>query len=215
MKRILNETASKNALEATLAQQLSELEDDLSFLRKCNIGGERMRSEDIDRVKSIGERTWINAKGESQPFLSENEILNLTIVAGTLTQAEREIINYHITSTIKLLGQLEWPDHLKNVTEYAGGHHERMDGKGYPKGLTREQMSIPARVMGIADIFEALTAADRPYKKGMPLSQSLSIMNRMKDEGHIDPDLFNIFIKHRLHLDYAKRFLNPEQIDIE
>jgi HD-GYP domain-containing protein (c-di-GMP phosphodiesterase class II) len=215
MQCTLNKPASKTDFEAILTQQLSELDDDLSFLRKCNIGGERMRSEDVDRVKTIGERTWKNTKGDIQPFLSENEILNLTIIAGTLTQAERQIINDHISSTIKLLGQLEWPDHLKNVTEYAGGHHERMDGKGYPKGLTRDQMSIPARIMGIADIFEALTAADRPYKKGMPLSQSLSIMRRMKDEGHIDPDLFDIFIKHHIYLDYAKRYLKPEQIDIE
>ena len=215
MRSTLGQPMSKTQFEAILTQQLSELDDDLSFLQKCNIGSERMRPEDIDRVKSIGNRTWLNAKGEKQSFLSEDEILNLTIIAGTLTPAERAIINNHITSTIKLLGQIEWPDHLKNVTEYAGGHHERMDGKGYPKGLTKDQMSIQARIMGIADIFEALTAADRPYKKGMPLSQSLSIMTRMRNEGHIDPDLFDIFIKHRIYQDYAQRYLKPEQIDIE
>ena len=139
---------------------------------------------------------------------------NLTIVAGTLTKEEREIINYHITATIKLLEQINWPDHLKHVPEYAGGHHERMDGTGYPRGLTREQMSPQARMMGIADIFEALTASDRPYKKGMPLSQSINIMNRMKDEAHIDADLYDIFIKHGIHLEYAKRYLKPEQIDL-
>jgi HD-GYP domain-containing protein (c-di-GMP phosphodiesterase class II) len=89
-----------------------------------------------------------------------------------------------------------------------------MDGKGYPKGLKREEMSIQARCMGIADIFEALTASDRPYKKGMPLSQSLNIMSRMKDEGHIDPDLFDVFMKNHVYFHYAKKFLTPEQIDI-
>lgn len=112
-----------------------------------------------------------------------------------------------------MLEQLPWPRHLRNVPEYAGGHHERMDGKGYPKGLTREQMSVQARVMGIADIFEALTASDRPYKPPMKLSQALSIMANMKKGGHIDPDLFEIFVREQVYLEYAERFLAPEQID--
>ena len=110
------------------------------------------------------------------PFLTEDETCNLTIRAGTLTAEERQTINYHIVATIKMLEALPWPKHLANVPEYAGGHHERMDGKGYPKGLLREQMSVQARCMGIADIFEALTAKDRPYKKGKTLSESLDIL---------------------------------------
>lgn len=188
--------------------------DDLHFLETANVGGERMKEEDIKRIQSIAKKTWIDAEGKTQPLLTEEEVYNLSIVAGTLTKEERDIINYHIEATIKLLNQIPWPEHLKNVVEYAGGHHERMDGKGYPKGLKREEMSIQARCMGIADIFEALTASDRPYKKGMPLSQSLNIMNRMKDEGHIDPDLFDVFMKHKIYLEYAKKFLTPEQIDI-
>jgi len=138
---------------------------------------------------------------------------NLTIRKGTLTQAERDIINYHIVSTIRMLESLPWPRHLSNVPEYAGGHHERMDGKGYPRGLTREQMSWQARMMGIADIFEALTAADRPYKHGMKLSQALSIMHGMRDGGHIDPDLFDVFVGEKVYLRYAQEFLDPSQID--
>ena len=191
------------------------LHDDLAFLKKSNIGGERMKPEDIDRVKAIAARTWTDSQGRIHPLLSDNEVKNLTIVAGTLTSEEREIVNHHIVSTINLLGQLPWPDHLLNVTEYAGGHHERMDGKGYPKGLRREQMSVQARMMGIADVFEALTASDRPYKKAMPLSQCLSIMKRMKEEQHIDPDLFDIFIKHGIYKEYARKYLTPEQIDID
>ena len=112
-----------------------------------------------------------------------------------------------------MLETLPWPKHLKNVPEYAGGHHERMDGKGYPKGLTRDQMSVQARVMGIADIFEALTARDRPYKKGKTLTESLEILGKFKLNGHVDPDLFDVFIREKVYLKYAEEFLNPEQID--
>ena len=146
-------------------------------------------------------------------FLNENELENLSIRAGTLTGTEREIINHHIDITIKMLDSLPWPVQLKNVTEYAGGHHERMDGKGYPRGLTREQMSVQARMMGIADIFEALTAKDRPYKKGKTLTESLTILGKFKLGGHIDPDLFDVFIREKVYLDYGKKFLSPEQID--
>ena len=149
----------------------------------------------------------------TSPFLSDDEIKNLTIRTGTLTEDERKIINHHIEVTIKMLESLPWPKHLKNVPEYAGGHHERMDGKGYPRGLTREQMSVQARVMGIADIFEALTAKDRPYKKGKTLTEALTILGQFKLNGHIDPDLFDIFIREKVYLKYAEQFLDPEQID--
>ena len=104
---------------------------------------------------------------------------------------------------------MPWPKHLQPVPEYAGGHHERMDGKGYPKGLTRAQMCVQARVMGIADIFEALTARDRPYKKGKTLTESLDILGKFKLDGHIDPDLFDIFIREKVYLKYAERFMDP------
>ena len=110
-----------------------------------------------------------------------------------------------------MLEALPWPRHLLNVPEYAGGHHERMDGKGYPRGLTREQMSVQARVMGIADIFEALTAKDRPYKKGKTLSESLAILGRMKQGGHIDPDLFDIFVREKVYLAYAESSWTPSR----
>ena len=156
---------------------------------------------------------WRDVAGADAPFLSEEELKNLTIRAGTLTGDEREIINNHIVATIKMLEALPWPKHLKNVPEYAGGHHERMDGKGYPKGLKREEMSVQARVMGIADIFEALTARDRPYKKGKTLTESLEILGKFKLNGHVDPDLFDVFIKEKVYLKYAEQFMNLEQID--
>ncbi len=187
---------------------------DRDFLRQANMGAERMRDEDIARIKQMASLyRWQNVIGEEVSFLTENELENLTIRAGTLTQTERETINHHIVATIKMLEQLPWPKHLKHVTEYAGGHHERMDGKGYPKGLKREEMSWQARIMGISDIFEALTAKDRPYKEGMKLSQALSILENFKNNGHIDPDLHAIFLKSDVYRQYATAFLGAQQID--
>ena len=192
---------------------IAQLDDDREFLRRSNIGGEKMSDADVGRVQRIAARRWCNAAGVEEDFLSADELENLTIRAGTLTAAEREIINHHIVVTIKMLESLPWPKHLKRVPEYAGGHHERMDGKGYPKGLTREQMSVQARLMGIADIFEALTAKDRPYKEGKTLTESLTILGNFKQNGHIDPDLFDAFIREKVYLEYARQFLAPEQID--
>jgi hypothetical protein len=199
--------------ERRLRERLCQLEDDRRFLHACNIGGERMRDEDMERVRRIARYRWRDVAGHEADFLTEDEVKNLTIRAGTLTEEERKIINHHIVATIRMLEALPWPRHLTNVPEYAGGHHERMDGKGYPRGLTREQMSVQARCMGIADIFEALTAKDRPYKKGKSLSESLQILGRMAQSGHVDPDLFDIFVRRKVYQRYAEMFLDPEQID--
>ncbi len=195
-------------------EKIDALDADRDFLRIVNRGAEFMKDSDLQRVRDIGQKKfWRNVSGVESELLTADEIENLTIRAGTLTGAERDVINYHIVATIKMLEQLPWPKHLKNVPEYAGGHHERMDGKGYPKGLTREQMSVQARVMGIADIFEALTARDRPYKQGMKLSQAMGIMHKFRLNGHIDPDLFDIFVNEGVYLRYAQQFLDPWQID--
>jgi HD-GYP domain-containing protein (c-di-GMP phosphodiesterase class II) len=199
--------------DAEHAAHIRQLDADREFLRQCNIGSERMQDADIARVQQIARYQWRDTQGEAADFLSAEEVENLTIRSGTLTAAEREIINHHIVVTIKMLEALPWPNHLKRVPEYAGGHHERMDGKGYPRGLTREQMPIQARVMGIADIFEALTAQDRPYKNGKTLTESLAILGQLKENGHIDPDLFDVFIREKVYLAYARQFLKPEQID--
>lgn len=215
MWRSISEGVPPPVAEERWNQRLQQLEADRSFLRKTNIGGERMSDGDVARVQGIAQHyRWTNVSGEEAPFLSDDEVENLTIRAGTLTAKEREIINNHIVATIKMLEQLPWPKHLKNVPEYAGGHHERMDGKGYPRGLTREQMSVQARMMGIADIFEALTAKDRPYKEAMKLSQALGIMENFRNTGHIDPDLFTVFVKSAVYRKYAERFLDPEQADV-
>ncbi len=199
--------------EATFAQTIAQIDSDREFLRKQNIGGERMNADDQLRVKQIAALQYTDASGDRVTFLSNDERDNLNIPYGTLMPAEREIINHHIVATINMLEALPWPKHLKRVPEYAGGHHERMDGKGYPKGLTRDQMSVQARVMGIADIFEALTAKDRPYKPGKTLSESLHILGKFKLNGHIDPDLFDVFVREKVYLKYAEQFLDSAQID--
>ncbi|MCK9283313.1 MAG: GAF domain-containing protein [Rhodocyclaceae bacterium] len=213
----LRETGDKvgeKAIWDDFEVQQQRLDQERDFLRRANVGGEAMQPEDQQKVRDIGTGyQWLDVTGKQSNFLSADEIENLSIRAGTLTAAEREIINYHIVATIKMLEQLPWPRHLKNVPEYAGGHHERMDGKGYPRGLTREQMSVQARIMGIADIFEALTARDRPYKPGMKLSQAMSILANFAKGGHIDPDLFQVFVREQVYRKYAENFLDPGQMD--
>ena len=144
---------------------------------------------------------------------NRGEIYNLSIARGTLTDEERYKINDHIVQTIIMLTRLPFPKHLKSVPELAGGHHERMDGNGYPKRLFGGDMSVQARIMAVADIFEALTAADRPYKKGKMLSEAIRIMARMKNNGHIDPDLFDLFLESGVYRDYAERYMQPQYVD--
>ncbi len=204
---------SRDALEDDYRQACAQLTDNLEFVRDANIGSEFMSEEHVERVQQLARVTWTDSAGQQQPLLSEDEVMNLSIRRGTLNDEEREVINSHIVATIKMLESLPFPRNLQNVPEYAGGHHEKMDGTGYPRGLTRDEMSVQARIMAIADIFEALTASDRPYKKGKKLSECLKIMGFMKKGDHIDPDLFEIFIKNRIYMDYAEEFLDASQID--
>src|SRR5690554_4069650 len=199
---------------STFYNQLeTQLKDDLAFLQLANTGGEFMADEHLARVANLSKQGWIDANGQRKALLSDDEVANLCIRRGTLNQDERKIMEGHMVHTLAMLEQLPFPRHLQRVPEYAGGHHERMDGKGYPRGLTREQMSIPARIMGIADVFEALTAHERPYKKPMPLSQALTIMGRMVEDKHLDGDIYTLFVYKKVYLDYAKKHLRDEQID--
>lgn len=247
---------------------LAGLDDDFAFVARCNLGGEAMAEADLQRLRSIAQRTWTRTLDDrlgvsweenrrqartpaptlpvSEPLLADKpehlferaeselippdnpwgfkldvppykynrgELYNLSITRGTLTREERYIINHHMVQTILMLSHLPFPGHLQNVAEIAGGHHEKMDGTGYPKQLKREEMSLPARMMAIADIFEALTAADRPYKKAKTLSEALGIMATMCRDAHIDPELFGLFVNAGIYKQYAERFLDPQQID--
>jgi HD-GYP domain-containing protein (c-di-GMP phosphodiesterase class II) len=214
LKQQLADKHSSPELEQTYRDNIAQLDSDLAFIRCCNTGGEAMSDEDIARLHGLQKRTW-SLNNTEVPLLTDEEVYNLSIFRGTLTAEERKIINNHINVTISMLEAIKFPKHLQNVVEYAGGHHERMDGKGYPKGLNREQMSIPARAMAIADVFEALTAKDRPYKPGKKLSEALFILKKMKEEQHIDPDLYDVFIEQKVYKQYAEKFLDDSQIDVD
>ena len=255
------------ALTAERDELLKTLDEEFAFIAECNVGGEFMAPEKIERMKKIAQRTWVRTLddrlgisndeerfrtgGEPAPPVVENvlfdkpwhlipheksedtevlkaegiklfpqqyrfnrgELYNLAISRGTLTAEDRYIINGHINQTILMLRSLPFPKSLSRVPEIAGGHHEKMDGTGYPKCLTRDQLSLPARVMSIADIFEALTAADRPYKKPKKLSEAIKIMSFMVKDQHIDPDLFELFLTSGVWKEYSEKYLTPEQVD--
>lgn len=257
------------ALKGELEERLAKLDDDYSFIAECNMGGEFMAPELVERLTEIGRIQWTRtlsnriglsfeekkrmdrtpepalpivenllsdrddhviyreipepAASNDNPYgfqldvpehkYNLGEVYNLAIGRGTLTEEERFKINDHIVQTIIMLEQLPFPKHLAKVPEYAGGHHEKMDGTGYPKKLNQDDMSLPARIMAIADIFEALTAADRPYKPAKPLSACVKIMSFMKKDAHIDSDLFELFLTSGIYKEYAERFLDPAQID--
>ncbi len=268
LKAMLDGKGDAKKLKKERDERLSQLDDDFAFVAECNIGGEFMAPERVERIKEIAGRTWTrtlddrlgisrdeakrraqvpkrpapveeslladkeehvirrdspDAMTDDNPFgfqldvpahkYNLGEIYNLCIPRGTLTAEERFKINDHMVQTIVMLEQLPFPKHLRRVPEYAGGHHETMIGTGYPRKLTKDDMSIPARIMAIADIFEALTAADRPYKAPKTLSESIRIMSFMKKDQHIDEDLFHLFLETGVYKEYAERFLKPEQID--
>ncbi|MDA9671765.1 HD domain-containing protein [bacterium] len=211
LNRKLNEGLN-DQFELEYKIKIDAIDNDIQFLIDCNIGGEYMKPEFQKRVELIGSQKII-IDGVERNFLTSEEIRNLNIQKGTLLPEEREIINDHIVITIEMLEQLPYPKNLKNVPEFAGGHHEKMDGTGYPKGLNESQMSTQAKIMAIADIYEALTAADRPYKDGKKLSDAMRIMGYMKDDYHIDKDLFEIFVSSGTYKHYAKKYIAKNQID--
>ena len=213
LRRLGCDGADGAALEAEFRARIERLDADRAFLHEVNIGGEYMDREKQERVRHIARLRWRGPDGKERALLSDEEVYNLCVERGTLTREERQVVNDHILVTIDMLNKLPFPKGLTRVPEYAGGHHENMDGSGYPRGLRREQMSVPARMMAIADIFEALTADDRPYKNAKTLSDSMAIMARMRDDNHIDPDLFELFVESGVYRRYAERFLDAEQID--
>lgn len=197
------------------AKKLKQLTLDRDFIINANKGGEFFDDDKINRVYQIQKNYLVTINGVTQSVLSDDEVYNLITKRGTLNPKERQVINGHMDVTVNMLEALPFPKHLQNVPEYACGHHEKMDGTGYPKGLKRDEMSIPARIMAIADVFEALTANDRPYKPPKTLTETLSIMDRMKVNDHLDPDLYDVFIKQKVYLAFAKEFLDKSQIDCD
>ena len=211
--KICDDIGTELKNNSLLQNKLKELDAEKREIEKYNVGGELLVENDLKRIKELAKKTYQDSVGETVSLLNDEEVENLQISRGTLNKEERKVINNHVSVTIKMLESLPYPKHLRNVPEFAGCHHEKMDGTGYPNKLKGNEMSIQARMIAIADIFEALTAGDRPYKKGMSLSQSLKILGRMKLENHIDPDLFDVFIHKKIYLNYAKKHLRKEQID--
>lgn len=197
---------------AQLDDELASLRDDLAFLEKTNFGGEFLAREGQERIKRIASRS-LSLGGKRVPLLSEEEVQNLCVSRGTLTDKERLIINAHMVHTVNILNALPFPPQLSRVPEYATGHHEKMDGTGYPRGIYAGDMSVPARIMAVADVFEALTAMDRPYKQPKKLSEVMSIMGRMKEQHHLDPEVFDLFITSGVYRKYAEQNLPYELCD--
>lgn len=199
--------------ERLLDTELKQLALDRALLQRVNIGGEFLGEEEQAHIIRISKQYSLKINGEQTPLLTADEVENLTIRRGTLTQGERDVMKRHMDITKNILDILPFPKHLSNVAEYALGHHEKLDGTGYPRGLTKDQMSVPARLMAITDIFEALSAVDRPYKKAKPVSECLNILGTMVSNNHLDPDIFAVFIESEVYKQYINEFANPEQLD--
>ena len=192
--------------------EVTKLEEDYNFLFSVNKGDKFISDEDIERVKTIAGRKWI-MNGKPQTLLNDDEVENLCIRRGTLTSKERNIIKSHAAITFKMLSQMPFPKKLQNVPIYASSHHECLNGQGYPLGLKADEISLQARILALADVFEALTARDRPYRKENTLSQALEILGLMVEDNRLDADLFDLFVKEKIYLDYAEKELIPSQID--
>jgi HD-GYP domain-containing protein (c-di-GMP phosphodiesterase class II) len=192
-----------------LDKQIAKLRDDLAFITACNQTETPMTDDKIKRLKKIAGKTY-SFQRKKHPYLTQQEVTKLSIHKGSLDPYERKIVENHALMTHKILKHLPFPEHLARVPEYAGAHHEKPDGRGYPKGLSGEAVPLQARILAIADIFEALTARDRPYKMPVKTTQVLKIMESLKNERSIDPDIYDLFIQSRLYQKYLKRIQGPK-----
>jgi hypothetical protein len=202
------------ALDRALLENLDALREEMEFVDRCNSGGEFMADEDIARLEEIASRTYTMDGGEA-PGLTEDEVTNLSVRKGTLTEEERQIINNHADVTVRMLSRLPFSRKMRRVPEYAGGHHEKLNAGGYPRGLRSDELPLQARIMAVADVFEALTASDRPYRKPMPLSQALKIIGFMVKDGELDGRIVDLLVKSGLATQYASAELDPSQVDIK
>lgn len=205
--------SARSAQGKNIQKQVKALNEAYRFLEKINKSKESIKDEAIARIKEIAERKW-KINGKTKFLLTKDEIYNLSVRSGTLNEKERNIVNNHATVTQKMLSQLHFPKKMSRIASYAASHHEKINGTGYPIGLKGDKLSLQSRIIAIADIFEALTAKDRPYKKGKTLAEALKIMESMAKNNHIDADLFDLFIREKIYRDYAVLELSAQQIDI-
>ncbi|MBO8131397.1 MAG: GAF domain-containing protein [Candidatus Marinimicrobia bacterium] len=212
LKKLMSEYKKENAKKISTEPDIESLNEELKIIERCNTGGEILNEDLKNKIRQIAKRK-IKIDNKKVNLLNDDEVKNLLVCRGTLTDEERQIINNHVVVTIKMLNQLPYPKKLKRVPEIAGSHHEKLDGSGYPNGLKEAQLSVQARILALSDIFEALTARDRPYKPAKKLSEVMRIMEFMAKDRHIDPNLFELFKKEKIYLDYAKKYLYDWQID--
>ena len=195
-------------LDTESDNQIQELVEIRTFINKCNEPGEFLEDETLDRLKEISHRTFIDSEGNEQPFLSPDELLNLSIRRGSITEAERKKMQDHAAVTLRMLQQIPFTKKLKNIPNFAGAHHEFINGNGYPLGLKGDEIPFEGRIMAVTDIAEALTASDRPYKKAMPLETVYRILRSMSEKGELDNDLVELFIENEVYKIYQKKYEN-------
>jgi HD-GYP domain-containing protein (c-di-GMP phosphodiesterase class II) len=212
LKKALGGEAPLPAGESEEAEEVKTLDESLAFLEEINRGGEFMADEKIEKVREMSKRIYEMA-GTRSPLLSDDEIENLVIRKGTLNDRERDIINDHVRVSRKMLESLPFPKKLKNVPLFAGMHHEKLDGSGYPDGLAGDDIPLQARILAVADIFEALSAADRPYKQGKKLSEVMRILQFMVKDAHLDGDLCDLIVESGVIRGYADEGLKEWQRD--
>ena len=194
-----------NSIEKETLEKLMEIEEIQRFINKCNEPGEFLDDEILVRLKEVSEKTYIDDAGEQQPFLTADELVNLSIRRGSITEKERQKMQGHAAVTLRMLQQIPFTKKLKNIPDFAGAHHEFLNGKGYPLGLKGDEISFEGRLMAVTDIAEALTASDRPYKKAMPLETVYRILRSMVEGGELDPNLVELFIEKEVYKIYQKK----------
>ena len=196
-------------VELKSEKQIQEMEDIRSFINKCNEPGEFLEDETLDKLKEISLRTYLDNEGQQQPFITEDELLNLSIRRGSITDAERKKMQDHAAVTLKMLKQIPFTKKLKNIPSFAGAHHEFINGKGYPLGLKGDEIPFEGKLMAVTDIAEALTASDRPYKKAMPLETVYRILRSMAKNGELDNDMVELFINEEIYKTYQEKHETP------
>jgi len=185
------------SLDTDYNERLIRLDEDLAAVVAAN-QPTVLAQEAASRLADIAVQTYFDHQGREQPMLDHPELLALSVKRGSLTEKEREEIESHVVHTYKFLSLMPWTRQFKQLPLIAGAHHERLDGTGYPHALKADEIPVQSKMMAIADIYDALTAADRPYKKAVPVETALDILTKEVQANHIDPELFDIFIKHRV-----------------
>jgi hypothetical protein len=188
-----------------LERRLAELDDEIEFLKRCNQPGEFMEDDKLRRLQAIAARSY-DESGEVRPVLNEDEVYNLSIRKGSLTPEQFKIMRDHVVMTQRMLAEVPFTRHLKNVPLYASQHHEKLNGQGYPDGLKGDKIPLQSRILAVADFYEALSAKDRPYKKPMPEETILKILQSAADNGEIDADVLKLLTEQKIHRRFEKEY---------